>query len=310
MNILLTAIGGPSAICFAKSLAELDNVRLIGTSAEDDAIGRRLVDSFHIVPFASDPKYRDAMSAIIQSEQVDLVLPMVDEEMVYFSKHQSEFPCRVLVSPYETIRYTSDKKKMYDIVPELLPHAFEKESITTFPTFVKPDVGRGGKGSAMIHTAQHLSEIPAKGNLFQEVLKGPEISVDALFNFDGQLLVAVPRIRQGIDLGISTSGSVIHEPTLMRIVDTIAQRLKFVGPINFQFMRSQNGYKLIEINARGSGGMGITVQSGADMPKLVYELVSKGSLTKIPAVHEGTYENFPEVLERQRIKKRPGTQSV
>lgn len=303
MKILLTAVGGPSGICFAKSLSEIDGAYLIGTSAEEDTIGKSFVDAFYRVPLANDPAYLDALREIIKKEKVDYILPFVDEEMCILSEHADSLGCTVLVSPFTTIAFTSNKAKMYEIAADYLPKRHEKNAIDAFPIFAKPHVGRGGKGTHVVTNAQELSGIPEEGYVFQELLQNPEVSVDAMFDIDGKLVVAVPRIRASIDQGISVSGRVFRDENLLNLVKDMAQRLKFVGPVNFQFMRGKEGYKLTEINARGSGGMGITIRSGADIPKLAYELMATGSIASRPEIHEGVYANFDEVLERQKRKK-------
>lgn len=303
MNILITAVGGPSGICFAKSLSEIKDVRLIGTSAEEDTIGKPLVHAFHIVPFATDPAYLDTLKRIIKDEHVNFIIPTVDEEMRLLSEHSEHLGCKVLVSPFETVLYTSDKGKMYEIAAEYLPARYTKSAAPSFTVFAKPKIGRGGKGAFVVKTADELSRVPDEGYVIQELLETPEVSVDAMFDFEGNLVVAVPRVRSTIDQGISVTGTVFHDDSLLRIIRAITSRLRFVGPVNFQFMRGAEEYKLTEINARGSGGMGITIHSGADIPKLSYELMATGTIVSIPEVREGEYANFDEVLERQRIKK-------
>ena len=303
MKILLTAVGGPSGICFAKSLSEIADVELVGVSAEEDSIGKSLVDVFHIVPFASDPAYLEIVQNIIKNEKVDYVIPTVDEEMCLLSKHSEDVGCRVFVSPFETIAYTSNKGKMYTVASDYLPRRFTKELIPAFPAFAKPEVGRGGKGAFVVRDIGALDTIPDAGYVVQELLHEPEVSVDALFDFDGNLVVAVARVRSRIDQGVSVSGEVFRDDALQGIVSELARRMRFVGPVNFQFMRAADGYKLIEINARASGGMGITIGSGVDIPKLSYELMNTGAIESVPQVCEGLYNNFEEVIERQRQKK-------
>jgi carbamoyl-phosphate synthase large subunit len=303
MKILLTAASGPSGICFAKSLRELDDVRLIGTSAENDESSHIFFDSYHIVPFANAPDYLDVLKNIIDTEKIDFIIPFVDEELFFLTKNVKKLGCKVLASPYETIRYTGNKHKAYEILSDYLPPRYKKKDIKQFPVFAKPHVGRGGKGTAVIHDAQELSLYSSTSHVFQEVLSTPEVSVDTLFDFEGRMIVAVPRVRSAINQGISVRGEVFSDPTLITIIEDIAKRLVFVGPINFQFMRGKNGFVLTEINARAGGGMGISINAGADIPKLAYELMKHGKVTHKPTFHEGVYSNFEEVLERQRRKK-------
>lgn len=304
MNIVLTAIGGPSAMCFAKSLREIDGVRLIGVNAEDDMTGAALVDEWYRVPLAQDSSYHASLQAIIEREGVEYVIPFVDEEVMVLSAHPP-VGCRVLVSPPETVAITGNKRIAYERLAAYLPRRFEKKDITSFPVFAKPHIGRGGKGTTIITSVEQLAKYSDDSYIFQELLRGPEVTVDALFDFDGRLKVAVPRIRTAIDQGISIRGTVFRDTQLREIIDEIAGLLTCNGPINFQFMHGPDGYTLTEINARGSGGMGITIHAGIDIPKLSYELMATGSISTVPDFVEGDYPNFAEVIERQQRKKRP-----
>lgn len=303
MKILLTAASGPSGICFAKSLSDIDGVHIVGTSADSEEHGKQFLDVLYRVPLANEPAYLDTMRNIIAREGVDCVIPLVDEEMRILSEYADTLGCKVLVSPFKTISFTSDKGAMYDIAKDYLPIRFEKEAISAFPIFAKPKVGRGGKGTKVVENALELENIPAETYVFQELLQSPEVSIDAVFDFSGNLVAAVPRLRSEIDQGISISGRVFRDQQLLNIVKDLATRMVFIGPVNFQFMRGAGGYKLLEINARGSGGMGITIQSGVDVPKLAYELIATGVIETKPEMREGVYANFEEVLERQRRKK-------
>lgn len=303
MNILLTACSGPSAICFAKSLREINDVRLIGVNVEHDAISARLVDAQYIVPFASDPAYLEELKKIVVAEKVDYIIPFVDEEVDVLSKHADTLGAKILVSSHETIRYTGNKRKAYDLLSEYLPRRFEKKNVREYPIFAKPHVGRGGKGAKVVANPSELSSLPSDTYIFQELLSNPEVSVDALFDFDSQLVVAVPRLRAHIDQGISVGGVVYRDTALQAIVEDISKKLVFIGPVNFQFMCSKDGYRLIEINARGGGGTGITIRSGVDIPKLAYELMQNGTVEDVPEFVDGSYQNFDEVIERQRLKR-------
>ncbi|RJR13354.1 ATP-grasp domain-containing protein [Candidatus Parcubacteria bacterium] len=299
MNILLTAIGGPAGMSFAKSLREISGIRLVGTNLDEDALGKPFVDSFYTVPLGTDENYMDAIRRIISKERIDCVIPFVDEELFFLTKHGETLDAKVLASPHETILYTSDKSKTYEVAEEFLPKRRDANT-GEFPLFAKLRVGRGGKGAKVIENKDELLSLPTDRYVFQEILRGPEVSIDALFDFTGELRAAVPRIRASIVHGISVKGIVFEHDTLLEIVRKLSKKMKFAGPINFQFMLGRDGYKLIEINARGSGGMGITIASGVDIPKLAYQLLTKSTLSEIPSPKVGTYKNFAEVLERQQ----------
>jgi carbamoyl-phosphate synthase large subunit len=301
MNILLTAIGGPAAICFAKSLHGTPGVRLVGVNAEEEMVGSRFIDGFHLVPLADDPAYLDAIKTIVRDEKIDYVVPFVDEELVVLGENAATLGCNVLVSPQRTIEHTNDKALAYDVLSDFLPRRFTK-TMAEYPLFAKPKIGRGSKGVVVVQTAEQLATLPEDSYLFQELLEGPEVTVDAFFDSSGKLILTVPRIRARIDQGISVEGEVFESAELDALIGGIANVLKFVGPVNLQFMRGKDGYKLIEINARASGGTGITMNAGVDIRKLTLALLEGKPFERTHA-RPGRYPNFPEVLERQELKR-------
>ena len=300
MNILITGVGGPAGICFGKSLSQIKGINLIGANAEEEAIGKKFVNKFYILPFANDPDFIERVNGIIKKEQIELLIPLVDEELVVISQHLKEIDCKVLISPAETIRFTTDKSKIYEKLENFLPKKYDKNN-PSFPLFVKPNVGRGGRDVHIVNDSQSLARFNSDKYVFQEILESPEYTVDTLFDFEGHPLIIVPRIRSRVESGISVTGKIILNEEIISKVKEISKKLKFVGPINFQFMNSKEGLKLMEINARSSGGMGITINSGINIPKLTYELTN-GGIKKYRKIKEGEFDNFKEILERQKSK--------
>ncbi len=294
MNILITSIGGPAGICFAKSLGKIKKINLIGANAERKAIGKKFIKEFYELPFAHKSTFINELNKIIKKEKIDFLIPLVDEELVVISKNIRKINCRILISPQTTISVTNNKSKLYDKLEEFLPQRYVKYH-AFLPLFVKPNVGRGSKGAHLINNKYALEPFDEDRYIFQEVLEEPEFTVDALFDFDGNPLIIVPRIRIKVKNGVSVRGKIILDREIISKVREISKKLKFIGPINFQFMKSKrNGLKLTEINARGSGGMGITINSGMDIPKLTYELINDG-VKNIPEIKEGEFDNFEEV---------------
>ena len=87
MNILITGVGGPAGICFGKSLSEVKEINLIGANAEKEVIGKKFVKRFYILPFAENSKFISEINKIIQKEKIELIIPLVDEELVTISQN-------------------------------------------------------------------------------------------------------------------------------------------------------------------------------------------------------------------------------
>src|ERR1019366_755725 len=109
------------------------------------------------------------------------------------------------------------------------------------------------------------------------------------------------RIREVVEEAICVSGRTFSDSLLTNMIKDMAKIFKFVGPINFQFMKLGDDYKLMEINARSSGGMGITVNSGVNIPELTCRMLNN-SLNNTIVTYDGVYPNIPEIIARQRHK--------
>ncbi len=312
MKILLTGMGGPAGICFAKALSlEKTNIDIIGVDGGEGKYGKELVSTFYQIPMANDPQFIDQLNKIIDKEKIDFIIPLVDEELPIISFNQKKIHCNVIVSPYKTIKYTTDKIKIYGKLEKYLPKRILPTNQLEFPIFVKPRIGRGAKDVHLIETKEDISQYDSNKYIYQEILSQPEITVDTLFDLNGNLIIAIPRIREVVEEAICVKGRIINNEEILQDINEISNIFKFVGPINFQFMKSKKeGYKLTEINARSSGGMGITVNSGVNIPYILINMLQNNIpiqnynyQKQLSNIINGIFDNFPEIIHRQREKR-------
>ena len=69
MNILITGVGGPAGICFARSLSEIKEINLIGANAEKEAVGKKFVKKFYKLPFANKSTFINEINKIIMIKE-------------------------------------------------------------------------------------------------------------------------------------------------------------------------------------------------------------------------------------------------
>lgn len=101
-----------------------------------------------------------------------------------------------------------------------------------------------------------------KPMLLMEYLEGAEYSVDCV-GHEGKVIVAVPRKKSPI----AGHGQTIEcDPLVMKAVDELAGQFQLSGIFNVQFKESQGKPRLLEINARMSGGIGMACQAGPNLP--------------------------------------------
>jgi hypothetical protein len=145
---------------------------------------------------------------------------------------------------------------------------------------IKPCVSVYGKGFGRI-TAQdaragaerdHVDHWLAKNvhegtcarQLVMRFLPGHEYSVDIAAR-DGELLAAVVRRKP-----ISGSGQLLqHNPVLIEAARAMVAQFKLNAMVNIQFRDDVNGRpRLLEINPRASGGIGMSCMSGINLPDI------------------------------------------
>lgn len=109
-----------------------------------------------------------------------------------------------------------------------------------------------------------------KDILVMEYADGKEVSCDCLKTTNGNIVV--PRIKLTVD-------TQIIEPNeeLLYLCNKILNITDYNAPCNIQFKQTINGYKLLEVNTRMSGGVIFASEaSGINIPLLsVYQLLGK-----------------------------------
>lgn len=309
MRILVTGVGGPAGtntVCLLP-------VGSVKAACDSNPVKRQCLERtgrhdirFYTVPNArSSDAFSRAVNSIIKKENISIIIPTVDEELLVFSCRPGHFNARVVVSPCATIKTCIDKAVLYKSLGD---QAFcprhvvtdNKQDLASFGTdgvFMKPRVGRGSRGT---RSFRNYSEIPREevrtDNVFCEYLPGQEYTVDVLCDFDGRPVVIVPRKRLETKRGTSMKGETHKHPEILENVKKLCGILKFIGPVNIQFKPDSSGMmKIVEINPRFSGGLPITAESGANTPELLLRMLS-GERVTAPDWTEGVFEN--KLVER------------
>lgn len=236
-------------------------------------------------PLSVDPGYIDHIFRVAIGEGVGLVVPTIDDELALFGEAVPQFAeagIRVAVSSPETSSLCDDKFATCQLLREAgiaaaaswLPNALPAD--LSFPLFVKPRSGRGGVSAYPIHSRRHLEFFLdyVSDPIVQVFLDGPEFTIDMLCGFDSQVLSIVPRRRDVIRAGVIDRGCTVNDPSLIALAQACAQAIPFVGAVNIQ-CRMVNGRPVVfEINPRFSGGIPLTIEAGADFPRMLVDLTA------------------------------------
>jgi len=110
--------------------------------------------------------------------------------------------------------------------------------------------------------------------IVQEQLSGTEFTIDVLSDFSGRVISIVPRERLVIRAGVSDKGITRKHAEVIAFARDVAERLQIVGAANIQCKFDGSEISLIEVNPRFSGGIPLTLASGADFTSWLVQLTA------------------------------------
>ncbi len=281
MNILITGAGGAAAVSIWKSLAQEHEIYMV--DIDPCAAGLYLVPPTRriLIPPGDSDDFIPTLLNICQEQQIELLIPTVDVELLPVAMHASKFTSKginVPLSSAKTLEICRDKYKLLQLCQStgltpsfILLTKDTADSCINFPYFAKPRLGAGSRGAMIIPDKKALEQLPKDNSyLIQELLPGEEYSVDVYIHSNGTPLAAVPRLRMKIDSGIAVASQTKINAHLSSIALKIAQKAEISYVANIQFKANAQGeFKLLEINPRFPGTLPLTAAAGIDIPQLL-----------------------------------------
>jgi carbamoyl-phosphate synthase large subunit len=292
LNVLLTAGSRrvPLVQAFRSALRSLGLPgSVIVTDVNPLSPAVHVADRAYRVPLATDPQYLAEILAICEAERIRLVVPTIDDELPMFGAAREDLRRMGVLaacSPEPTATLCNDKyatcvQLLQAGVPaakSYLPGNLPAQP--RFPLFIKPRVGRGAVGAFPVRNERELEFFLSyvQDPVVQEYLDGPEYTIDVLCDFKGNPLSIVPRERVVIRAGVIDRGRTVNEPGLIALAEEACRALPFGGPINIQCRMRGDEPVIFEINPRFSGGIPLTIQAGADFPRMLLRLALGGTV--------------------------------
>lgn len=285
-NVLVTAGSRrvPLVRAFQRAAAHHGG-RVLVTDVNPLSPAVHAADQAYRVPLSTAPDYLDTILEICLGEGVRLVVPTIDDELVPFGRDEARFRAhgiRVAVSPLQTSELCEDKYatcrylRSRGIAAAESWRPGEVPAAPQFPLFIKPRRGRGSVGAFAVRSARELDFFVdyVPDAVVQEFLNGPEYTIDMLCDFTGEPLSIVPRLRDVIRAGVTDRGRTVNDPVLIEVARRCAATLQFAGAVNIQCRVVDGRPVIFEINPRFSGGIPLTIQAGADLPRMLVDLAA------------------------------------
>ncbi len=258
-NVLVFPCGSEIGLDVYHSVKYDTHFHLIGASSVEDHGSFVYEDYIPDVPMVSDPLFINAIQSIVSEREIDAIYPTMDSVISVLKSHESSIGCKVIASPEETTRICLSKRRTYDKLYKDIrtPNEYQIDDPLEFPVFVKPDIGYGSRGTAIVYDHDSLYNTLTRQTdlLILEYLPGDEYTVDCFTNRHGVLLYSAARQRNRIRGGISVNTSFVeNQEEFKRIAQIINSKLSFRGAWFFQIKKDKNGELcLLELASRIGG---------------------------------------------------------
>ena len=241
MNIFTEASGSLVSAAMIKLLKDA-GLSVVASDITENNAGGILADKYIIIPDMSDKNLWSKIKDLLVANNISWVIPSFDEMLVGWSLRERELKekgINLLISSADTIEIFTDKWKTYNaFVQSDLPTP--RTSLKKNYQMVKPRHGRGSQG-IMITDAL---DINMKGKISQEVVNGTELTIDCLFNIDGEPIYIVPRIRLKVINGKSVDAQTIRHEKVEQHIRNLAKNnhtreevISFLNQRNFNVKR-------------------------------------------------------------------------
>ncbi|MBI5543558.1 MAG: ATP-grasp domain-containing protein [Deltaproteobacteria bacterium] len=286
MNVLVTSASRKVSLvqAFQRALAAEGGGRVVAADCEAGAAALFFADGARVVPRSAEPDFWPQLLAICREEQIRLLIPTRDEELLLFAEHERELADAGVVVPIsapQTIRLCQDKLAFTRFCSErgfAVARVLSEEELSdeaSFPVFARTRVGKKSAGAFRVGSPAELAALRARlgGELLvPEVVQAPEYTLDVLCDLQGRVLSVVPRVRGVIVGGESFVSATVREPELLETGARLARELELRGPAVIQAFLREGRVELIEVNPRFGGASVLAIAAGADSPRCLVRL--------------------------------------
>ena len=281
-NVLVTSASRKVLLvrAFRDALTRLGSGSVLAADVDPLSAALLEADTGFLVPRSDDPSFLPAILRLCRDQGVGLIVPTRDEELPLFAATRADFAedgLLVLVSSPEAVATCQDKRRFGEAVAAAGLDAPRTWNTTTapLPAFVKPRVGKGGHGTAVVHTQQQLEAAVAALDgdaIVQEWIDAPEYTVDVFADLDGRPITCVPRERVEVVAGESVVSRTVRDPELSDATLRLVGSIGLIGHVTVQAFRTPDRIAFIEINPRYGGAANLSFAAGAPTPELAIRL--------------------------------------
>ncbi len=281
MKILFTGGGGAGTEALWRLYEHRYEVHF--ADADIDAIDPIVLPARrHKIPWASDSDFFDAIQNICKQNNIDVLVPGVDEELSILAREADKLlPTKLMLPNFDFVETMLDKLLMAKCleekeIPVPLTHSLDEDFPgISFPCIVKPRKGRGSRGVRVLATRNEALVFKkslgqaADTYVIQDKIEGQEYTVQMAADLNGKLLAIVP-VNVALKRGITITAEVDDERNVIEACQLIHQSYPTKGCYNIQLILTEDCSVMpFEINPRVSTTYCLVVAAGVD-PIAIY----------------------------------------
>lgn len=305
-SILVSGASGIVGYGILRSLRKAEGVRLIGTSIYQNSPANVFADVFEKAPPTTAPEYIDWFEEMIRRHGVDMAIPGIEIDMEVWNRNRerlSKTGAHVMLNNPALIELCLDKWLFYERLVGSYPEIAIKTALSadgfSLPLLLKPRKGFGSKGIEVVESAEELDGLkPQIGDrLMAQELVGDvdhEYTISGFFDRDSNLRALFQLRRTLSRQGFTEFAETVDIPEMRGIVARLAEVFKPVGPTNFQFRRTSDGWKLLEINPRISSATSIKTAFGYNECRMAVDYFLHGREIGQPGLRTGRAMRYIE----------------
>ena len=213
------------------------------------------------VPRSDSPDFKGALTKIVESEGVRVVVPTNDLDLIPLSELAAPLSASgvwAIVGDPTAVRTARDKKTTSDFLHKIgLPCPWTELAAHTDPALnahdvvAKPRDGSASVGVFYPENQRWIRNYRFADYVVQKYVDGMEVTTNVYLSGYGEVHSVVSHSRLEVRSGEVSKAVTINEPALVEYARVIAKNLALLGPFSFQAIVPDQGKpQIIEINAR------------------------------------------------------------
>jgi carbamoyl-phosphate synthase large subunit len=321
LNIAISGVGGVIGYGIIKSIhssTKFGASRIIGIDCNPDAVGLYLCDKHYIAGLVSSPGYIDSLLDICHKEAIDLLIPVVEDELLPIHDNMRRFEeigTKVMIQPRKVVEIFGDKylssvnlrnsgiaaPETVLFKPENTDMIMDLKEKYGFPLIIKPRYGRGSRGLFIIKTVKQL-------DAYMDILINEQYVIqEYLGNDDQEYTCAVFKtptmkepymiiLKRQLNNGTTVSAEVTFDDTLTKICKDIINMTPIEGSLNIQARKKNNTPYAFDINTRYSSTTYIRTMCGFNDVHMGIEYFLNNRIDDAPKIKKEKIVRYWEEL--------------